>query len=56
MFVTYRGPVLPHEPQMVAEEGQDADAEHGRHEKQEQDVEFGGRVFQLALERRREDE
>lgn len=34
---------------MVAEQRQDADAEHCRHEKQEQDVEFGVSVRQLVL-------
>lgn len=34
---------------MVAEQRQDADAEHRRHEKQEQDVEFGVSVRQLVL-------
>lgn len=30
---TYGGPVLSHEPQVVAEKWQDADKEQGRHEK-----------------------
>lgn len=47
--VTYSGPVLPYKPQMVAEEGQNTDAEHGRHEEKEQDVEFGVSVWQLVL-------
>lgn len=34
---------------MVAEQRQNADAEHRRHEKQEQDVEFGVSVRQLVL-------
>lgn len=33
---------------MVAEEGENTDAEHGRHKKQKQDVEFGS-VIQLIL-------
>lgn len=49
VIVTYSGPVLPYEPQVVAEEGQDADAEHGRHKEKEQDVEFGVSVWQLVL-------
>lgn len=49
-FVTYSGPVLPHKPQMVAEQGENADAEHGSHKKKEQDVEFGLSVLQLILE------
>lgn len=49
MIVTYSGPVLPYKPQVVAEEGQDADAEHGRHKEKEQDVEFGVSVRQLVL-------
>lgn len=58
VFVTYSGPVLPHKPQMVAEQGENADAEHGSHKKKEQDVEFGLSVLQLILEgeRRRERE
>lgn len=47
--VTYGGPVFPNKPQMVAEQRQNADAEHRRHEKQEQDVEFGVSVRQLVL-------
>lgn len=43
----YSGPVLPHEPQVVAEEGQNTDAEHGRHKKEKQDMEFGVSVWQL---------
>lgn len=46
---TYSGPVLPYKPQVVAEEGQNTDAEHGRHKKKEQDVEFGVSVRQLIL-------
>lgn len=34
---------------MVAEEGQNTDAEHGRHKEKEQDVEFGMSVWQLVL-------
>lgn len=34
---------------MVAEQRQNADAEHRRHEKQEQDVEFGVSVRKLVL-------
>lgn len=37
---------------MVAEEGQNADAEHGRHKKKKQDMEFGVSAVQLILERR----
>lgn len=37
---------------MVAEEGQNTDAEHGRHKKQEQDMEFGVSVWQLILGRK----
>lgn len=48
-FFTYGGPVFSNQPQMVAEQRQDADAEHRRHEKQEQDVEFGVSVQQLVL-------
>lgn len=51
-LVTYGGPVLPDQPQVVAEEGQDADAEHGRHKEEEQDVEFGVSVWQLVLRKR----
>ena len=40
-IATYSGPVLSHEPEMVAEKRQDADEEQRRHEKQKQDVEFG---------------
>lgn len=47
--VTYSGPVLPYKPQVVAEEGQNTDAEHGRHKKQKQDMEFGMSVWQLIL-------
>ena len=50
-IATYSGPVLPHEPEMVAEKWQDADEEQRRHEKQKQDVEFGVRVGQLFLQR-----
>lgn len=52
--VTYSGPVLPHKPQVVAEEGQNTDAEHGRHKKKKQDMEFGVSVWQLILGKRRE--
>lgn len=48
-MLTDGGPVLPHQPQMVAEEGQNADAEHGRHKEKEQDVEFGRAFGQLVL-------
>lgn len=34
---------------MVAEQRQNADAEHGRNKKQEQDVEFGVSVRQFVL-------
>lgn len=44
-------PVLPHEPQVVAEKGDDADEEQGRHKEEEQDVELGVRVGQLFLQR-----
>ncbi len=47
---TYSGPVLSHEPQVVAEKWQDADKEQRRHEKEKQDVEFGMRVRQLFLQ------
>ena len=53
---TYSRPVPAHQPQVVAEEGQDTDAEHGRHEEQEQNVEFGVCVRQLVLGRRRDRE
>lgn len=43
----YCGPVLPNKPQVVAEEGQNTDAEHGRHKKEKQDMEFGVSVWQL---------
>lgn len=42
---------------MVAEEGQNTDAEHGGHEEKEQDVEFGLRalrVLDLILGRKEE--
>lgn len=51
VFVTYSGPVLPYEPQVVAEQGQNTDAEHGRHKKEKQDMEFGVSVWQLILGR-----
>lgn len=54
VFVTYSGPVLPYKPQVVAEEGQNTDAEHGRHKKKKQDMEFGVVVWLLILEKRRE--
>lgn len=41
---------------MVAEEGQNADAEHGRHKEKEQDVEFGVSIRQLILEGGRREE
>lgn len=50
LFLTYSGPVLPNQPQMVAKEGQNTDAEHGCHKEKEQDVEFGVSVRQLVLE------
>lgn len=40
---------------MVAEEGENADAEHGRHKKEKQDMEFGVSVWQLILGRRGEE-
>lgn len=46
---TYCRPVLPYKPKVVAEEGQNTDAEHGGHKKKKQDVEFGRRVCQLIL-------
>lgn len=49
MCITYSGPVLPYKPQVVAEQGQNTDAEHGRHKKKKQDVEFGLSVWQLIL-------
>lgn len=49
LFLTYSGPVLPDQPQMVAKEGQNADAEHGCHKEKEQDVEFGVSFGQLVL-------
>lgn len=49
--LTYGGSVLPDEPQVVTEQRQDADEEHGRHEKQKQDVEFGVCVWKLFLKR-----
>lgn len=49
MFVTYSRPVLPYKPQVVAEEGQNTDAEHGGHKKKKQDMEFGVSVFQVIL-------
>lgn len=54
MCVTYSGPVLPYKPQVVAEEGQDTDAEHRRHKKEKQDMEFGVSVRQLILGKRQE--
>lgn len=47
--VTYCRPVLPYKPQVVAEEGQNTDAEHGGHKKKKQDMEFGRCVCQLIL-------
>lgn len=50
--VTYCGSVFSNKPEMVAEQGQNTDAEHGRHKKQKQDMEFGlwpARVIQLVL-------
>lgn len=49
LFLTYSGPVLPNQPQMVAKEGQNTDAEHGCHKEKEQDVEFGVSIWQLVL-------
>lgn len=54
VFVTYGGSVLPYEPEVVAEEGQNTDAEHSRHKKKKQDMEFGVSVWQLILGKRRE--
>lgn len=54
VFVTYSGPVLPYKPQVVAEEGQNTDAEHGRHKEKKQDMEFGVSVWQVILGKRRE--
>lgn len=60
VFVTYSWPVLPYKPQVVAEERQNTDAEHGRHKKKKQYMEFGVSVWQLILgkrwEKRRERE
>lgn len=53
--LTYGGSVFAYQPQVVAEEGQNTDAEHGRHKKKKQDVEFGVSVLQLILERRQEE-
>lgn len=47
--VTYSGSVLPYKPQVVTEQGQNTDAEHGRHEKEKQDMEFGLSVWQFIL-------
>lgn len=49
VFVTYSGPVLSYKPKVVAEEGQNTDAEHGCHKKKEQDVELGVSVWQFVL-------
>lgn len=49
LFLTYSGPVLPNQPQMVAKEGQNTDAEHSCHKEEEQDVEFGVSIGQLVL-------
>ena len=49
LCLTYSGSVFPYKPQVVAEEGQNTDAEHGRHKKEEQHVEFGTSVRQLIL-------
>lgn len=54
--VTYSGPVLPYKPQVVAEQGQNTDAEHGRHKKKKQYMEFGLSVWQLILEEREREE
>jgi len=45
VLVTYSGPVLPYKPHVVGEEGQNTDAEHGRHKKEKQDMEFGVSVI-----------
>lgn len=47
--VTYGGPVFSHKPQVVSEEWKNADAEHGRHKKEKQDMEFGVRLWQVTL-------
>lgn len=52
--VTYGGPVFSHKPQMVSEERKYADAEHGRHKKEKQDMEFGVRLCQVTLREGRE--
>lgn len=54
MLVTYSGPVLPYKPQVVAEEGQNTDAEHGSHKKKKQDMEFGVSVWELILGKKQE--
>lgn len=48
---TYSGSVLSHQPQVVAEQRADADAEEGGHDEEEQDVELGVRVGQLLLQK-----
>lgn len=54
--VTYGGPVFSHKPQVVSEEWKNADAEHGRHKKEKQDMEFGVRLWQVTLRKRGERE
>lgn len=49
---TYSRSVLPHKPQVVAEQRADADAEEGGHDEEEQDVELGVRVGKLFLKKR----
>lgn len=49
VYITYSGSVLPYKPQMVAEEGQNTNTEHGCHKKKKQDMEFGVSVLQLIL-------
>lgn len=49
---TYSRSVLPHKPQVVAEQRADADAEEGGHDEEEQDVELGVCVGELLLHKR----
>lgn len=51
---TYSRSVLSHKPQVVAEQGADADAEEGCHDEEEQDVELGMCVGELFLRKRSE--
>lgn len=51
---TYGGPVLAYEPEVVAEEWQDADEKQRCHKEKEQYVEFGMRVGKMFLWRRTE--